>query len=64
MSIRFASRKLAMVVATAVLAGVIAGLALVSPSFAGSGPPNGSQFPIRPYRPSPSLLGPRSRAAS
>ena len=45
MSIRFASRKLAMVVATAVLAGAIAGLALVSPSFAGSGPPNGSQVP-------------------
>jgi len=45
MSIRNASGKLATIVATAVLAGSIAGLALVSPSFAGSGPANGTQVP-------------------
>ena len=44
MSIRNASGKLASIVAVAVLAGAIAGLALASPSFA-SGPANGTQVP-------------------
>jgi hypothetical protein len=44
MSIRTASRKLATVAATTVLAGTVAGLTFVAPAFA-SGPSNGSQVP-------------------